>query len=70
VVCHDDLRAAVALHRFAQKPQRCLAISPFSDEHLKNLTLVIDGSPEVMRFTIDTDENFVQMPAPLDMGAN
>ena len=31
----------------------------FSDEHFKNLTLVIDGSPEVICVAVYTDENFV-----------
>ncbi len=29
---------------------------------------MIDRPPEVVSFAIDPDENFVQMPAPLDMG--
>ena len=32
------------------QPERGPAIPPFSDENLKNLTLVIDGSPEVVCF--------------------
>ena len=55
----------MAFHCFLQKFQCSLAIPPLCDERLKNLTLVIDRPPEIVNFTIDPNENLVQMPPPL-----
>ena len=70
LVCDDGLRTAVAFNSSAQKPQCSLAISFLGDEDFKDFALVIDRPPEVMGFAVDPHENFVQMPAPLDMGAH
>ena len=54
-------------------PRKCLGYKTPAEtflENLKNLTLVLDGSPEVICFAVDADENFVQMPAPLYLSAH
>ena len=46
------------------KLQGSLSIPPFGDECLQHLAFVIDRPPEVVRFAIDTHENFDEMPMP------
>ena len=63
------LGTAIPLHRFAQKLQRCLAITAFRDVRLKHLALVIDRAPKIVKLPVDTDENLIQMPGPVRVEA-
>ncbi len=57
----------MALHRALQELQRGPAIPPLAGEGLKHRAFVIHGMPQVVRFPIDPDERFIQMPSPLGM---
>ena len=59
---------SIPLHRALQKLKRCLAIPPFRHENFQYFTFVINRPPEVMRLAVDTNENLVQMPAPVGIG--
>ncbi len=54
----------MALHRSFEKLQRCPAIPALGGESFECLAFVIHGAPQVMRFTVDPDEHFVQVPTP------
>jgi hypothetical protein len=56
---------AVTLHRALQEFQRSPAIPALRRKDLKHLAFVINGTPQIMRLSIDPDEHLVQVPAPL-----
>jgi len=64
-VRHDRYWMAVSLYRFTQKPQRSLAIPILRNVRLRDLSFMVNRSPEIMDFAVDPDENLIQMPAPL-----
>ena len=64
-VRHNFQRITVSFHRLLQKPQRSLAIPLLCDKYLKDFSCVINRSPEVVSFTIDSHEDLIQMPPPL-----
>ena len=64
-VGHDDSWHAVALHCTLEERQRSSAIPALRGKDFEHLTFVIHGAPEVVRFTVDTHEHLVQMPAPV-----
>jgi len=37
----------------------------FCGKNLEYLAFMIDGAPEIMRFTVDPHKHFVEMPSPL-----
>jgi len=45
-------------------PSRRHAISAPRGENLKHLAFVIHCAPEVIRFAVDPNEHFVQVPSP------
>ena len=65
LVGDDGFRSAMSFHRFAQKPQRCLAIAALGDIGLEDFALLVDGASKIVDLAVDADENLVQMPAPL-----
>lgn len=56
--------------RFPKEFQCRPAIPRFRHEAFQNVALVIDGSPEVVRLSVDPHEYFVEMPSPLPSGAH
>ena len=58
------MRAAIPFHRTLQKRQRCPVIQPICGKDLKHLSFVINCVPKIMSFTIDPDENLVQVTTP------
>jgi hypothetical protein len=44
--------------------QRSFAIPAFRRENLEYLAFVIHRPPQVMRFVVDPDEHFIQVPTP------
>ena len=56
MVSHDDLWPAVALHCTLQERQCSPAIPALCGEDFEYLTFVIDGAPEIMCLTVDTDK--------------
>ncbi len=53
-----------------RNPSAALRSRVLVDEGLEDLALMIDRPPEIVSCAIDPDENFVQMSAPLYMGAH
>ena len=52
-------------HCFLKEFQRGLLVQCLGDEALQDLTLVIDGSPEIVPLAVDLHEHFGQMPSPM-----
>ncbi len=69
-ISHNYFRLPVTLHRFSQKTQCCLTVPSLSNKHFKNLTFMVNGSPQVTSFSVDLDEDFIHMPSPLNMGTH
>ena len=53
------------LHCTLQKLKRSLAIPPFGHKNFKYFSLVIDGTPGVVRLAINSDKYFGQVSAPV-----
>ncbi len=58
-VGHDDLRLAIALHRTLQKLKRCSTIPAPASEDLKDLALMINRTPKIVRLAVDLHEDLV-----------
>ena len=58
---------AKALHCFSEEFQRGLAIPALGDIAFQYFSFVVNGPPEVVRFTVDFYENFIQMTLPIRM---
>ena len=61
-ICDDDLGSTMLSHRFLDEFQRGFLVTCLGNDALQNLTLVIDGAPEVMPLPVDLHEDFVQVP--------
>ncbi len=62
---YDLRRSPITFHRSLQEWQRSFAIPAQRPRNLEHLALVVNRTPEIVRLTIDPDEDFVQVPAPL-----
>ena len=58
---------AKALHCFSEEFQCCFAVTALGNIAFKHLALVIHSPPEIVSFTVDFYEHFVQMPFPIRM---
>ena len=63
-VGHEQFRPAITLHRALDKLQRGFAIQAFRGKNFEDLAFVINRTPEVVRFTVDPDEQLIQVPSP------
>jgi hypothetical protein len=61
----DDLRAAIALHRFLDELQRRGLVTGLGDEGFQHFAFVIHRPPQVVELAIDLHVDLVQVPAPL-----
>ncbi len=55
-VRYDHPRTTVSFNGLPQEIQSSLAVSPLGGEYLKNLALVVNGSPQIVGFAIDPNE--------------
>ena len=63
IVRDQDLRRdAIFLQELAHYFQRCGLISLALDQDIQNLSLAIDGAPQISQTSIDLEIDFVQMP--------
>ena len=69
-VGHDHFRPTVAFHRCLEGLKRGFAVAKFGDMAFLNLTLMIDGSPEVVGFAVDRHEDFVEVSPVLHARAH
>lgn len=58
-VRHDEMWAPIAFHCFPEEFQRGFAISALRNKGFQNFTLMIHGTPKIVRLTVDLHENFV-----------
>ena len=62
----DDLdRAAIIFDGFLQKFQLGGLIPGLGHIAFEHLAFMVDGAPKIVGFTVDLDEHFVEVPAPL-----
>jgi hypothetical protein len=52
------------MNQMAKEPLRRRAIAPFLNQDVDNPTVLINGSPQLMNPSLDSNEYFVHMPAP------
>ena len=52
-------------HCFYKELLRCSLVTSFCNKAFKNLTFMINGTPKVKPFTVNFDENLIQMPLPV-----
>ena len=55
-------REALFFEQLAHQPECRLRIAPRLNEHVEDLTLVVDGAPQVHSFPGDPDDHFVEVP--------
>ena len=65
LIGHDDMWWTKALHCFSEEFQCRFAVTALGDIAFKHLALVIHSSPEIVGFTADFYQHFVQMPFPI-----
>src|SRR6266446_911347 len=64
LVGYQQLRhKALLLEKLAHQPYRCPAVAPALNQHVEDLALVVDGSPEVHPLPSDPHYHLVQMPS-------
>src|SRR6266550_8916762 len=64
VVCdHPVWNETVFLHQLPHELHRCMLVPFRLDEDIEDLSLGIDGAPEVDQATIDLQIHLIQMPA-------
>jgi hypothetical protein len=51
------------LKKLAHQPQRRPAVTPALNQHVKHLSFMIDGTPEIHPLAADPHHHLVQMPA-------
>ena len=64
-VCYDDLQITVPPHCFLQELQGSSFVPLLGDMGPQHFCFTIDGSPQVMPFAGNFDEDLVQVPLPL-----
>ena len=56
-------RKFLLLEKLAHQSQRGSAVAPALNQHVEDMTLMIDGTPEIYPLAGDPDHYFVQMPS-------
>ena len=56
-------REALFTEQFAHQPDGRRPVSTTLDQDLEDLTLVVDGTPQIHALARDPDDHFVEMPA-------
>ena len=51
------------LEQLAHQPQRCPGVASALNQHIENLALVVDGTPQIHPLTGDPHHHLVKMPA-------
>jgi hypothetical protein len=51
------------LEKLAHQPQRRPAVSPTLNQHIEDLTFMVDSTPQVHPLAGDPDHHLIQMPA-------
>ena len=51
------------LEQLAHQPQRPPDVASALNQHVENLALVVDGTPQIHELAGDPDDHFVEMPA-------
>ncbi len=64
-VRYNHLRFPIPFHDFLKKNHCCLAVASLGNKGFQNLTLVVNGTPQVICLAIDLHKYFVQVPSPV-----
>ena len=67
LVCCNNLGRSVFSHCFYKKLLSCRLVASLCNIAFQNLTFMINSTPRVKAFSICFNENFVQMPLPVQM---
>ena len=59
---------ALLLEQLAHQPQHCPAVAPTPNQHVEDLALVVDSTPEIDSPTGDPHHHLVKMPAVAGRG--
>ena len=68
LICHQNMRATMPLHRFHEEFQCGFSIPALGDKGFQDFAFVIDGPPQVVGDTVDLYEDGIQMPPPVGQG--
>jgi len=49
-------------HKSCQQPPCSLGVAPVLNDFVEDISILIDGTPEPVPFTVDADNSFVQIP--------
>ncbi len=56
-------REALFSEQLAHQPERCALVPPALNQHIEDLALVVDSTPQVHVLTRDPDDHLVEVPA-------
>ena len=64
LVCRQQFgREALFSEQLARQPERCALVPPALNQHIEDLALVVDSTPQVHVLTRDPDDHLVEVPA-------
>jgi len=64
LLSHQQFRGkALLFEPLAHQPERCARVAAALNEHIKDLALVVDGTPQIHRSARDPNHHFVEMPS-------
>ena len=53
---------SLLLEQLAHQPQRRPSVAPTMDQHIEDLALVIDGTPQIHPLAGDANDHLIQVP--------
>ena len=59
---HPLWRETLLPQKPCQQPAGSLGVAPVLNDFVEDISILIDGTPEPVSFTIDADNGFVQVP--------
>src|SRR5690606_4110454 len=52
-------------HKFLQENQRSLTIAALGNKGFQHFSFMVNGTPQIMRFTVNPYEDLIEMPFPV-----
>ena len=59
------MRFSIPFHKFLEENNCCLAIAALGNIGFQHFALVVDGTPQIVCFTIDLHKDLIKMPSPV-----
>ena len=56
-------RSGLRAQHLSKETPRCLRVLALLDEDLDEITILVDGTPEISALTLDRDDDFVEKPS-------